>query len=320
MSELDILYTPSDYDVKLVYQTWMHLLRTDYRYLLETCADPPPLSLNPLTLAKLIDLDNRPPLSNKYYDNCHIEARFHIISKNLSQDSLFDRLLILSISLPVVEQPDIHPNQIYTEKWPSSYYYDTNVEDGTILRLRGSIWATHKLKPSASKAIPLLLDTIILPTPTELLRFRQSANEGDTWSDPDHFSIDDFGYLTIDKNASFQLDHSQQLINTRLDETLDAATGQFIPDISILGRPVQARDINYPGSRLFANIHQYPYETEESARARLHQPPWIPDSPRAPLNPSQIPRIRTDEQMRILADVHNAHWATTWTYYKNNSA
>ena len=177
MSELDILFTPSDYDVKLVFQTWMHLLRTDFRYLLETCADPPPLSLSPLILAKLIDLGNRPPLSNKYYDNCHIEARFHIVSKNHSQDSLFDRLLILSISLPVVEQPDIHPDKIWTEKWPSSYYYDTNVEDGTINRLRGSNWATHKLKPSASKAIPLLLDTISLPTPTELLRFRQSKTK-----------------------------------------------------------------------------------------------------------------------------------------------
>ena len=84
---------------------------------------------------------------------------------------------------------------------------------------------------------------------------------------------------------------------------------QFIPDISILRRPVQARDINYPGSRLFANVHQYPYETTESARSRLYQPPWIPDSPRAPLNPSQIPRIRTNEQMQVLVDVHNGDTA-----------
>ena len=258
MSELNILFTPSDYDTKLVFQTWLHLVRTDFRQLLETCIDPAPLSLSPLILTRITDLGDRPPLSNKYYDNCHIEARFNIVSKNHSQDSLFDRLLILSISLHVVEQPDIHPDKIWTEKWPSSYYYDTNVEDGTILRLRGSIWATHKLKPSASKAITLPLDTIILPTPTELLRFRQSANEGDTWSDPHHFSIDDFGYLTTDKNASFQLDHSQQLINTRLDETLDAATGQFIPDIAILGRPVKARDENYDGPRPFPDMHQYP--------------------------------------------------------------
>ena len=309
MSQLDILYTPSDYDVKLIYQTWMHLLRTDYRYILETCADPPPLSINPLTLAKLLDLDNRPALSTRYYDNCHISARFHIVSKNTSQDSLFDRLLILSISLPEVEQPDIHPSQICAEKWPSTYYYDTDVEDGTVNRLRGSIWATHKLKALASKATPLLLETITLPTPTELLRFRQSTNEGTTWSDPQHFSIDDFGYLSTDKNASFQLDHSQQLINTRLDETLDAATGQFIPDIAILGRPVKARDANYNGPRPFANINQYPYETTESARARLYQPPWIPDSPRSPLNPQQIPRIRTSEQMQVLAQVHNGETA-----------
>ena len=248
------------------------------------------------------NLGDRPPLSNKYYENCHIEANFHIVSKTTSQDSLFDRFLILSISLPIVEQPDIHPDRIWTEKWPSYYHYE-NLEDGTLNRLRGSIWATHKLKPASSKATPSLLDTITLPTPTELLRFRISKNEGDPWSDPAHFAIDDFGYLSIDKNASFQLDHSQQLINTRLDETIDAATGGFIPDITILGRPVQPRDIHHPGSRLFTNTHNYPYETEPSARARLHQPPWIPDSPRAPLN--QIPRRRTAEQLQTIENIQN---------------
>ena len=146
MTQLDILYTPSDYDVKLIYQTWMHLLRTDFRQILETCADPPPLSINPLTLATLLDLNDRPALSTRYYDNCHIEAKFYIVSKNIPQDSLFDRLLILSISLSTVEQPDIHPDQIIEEKWPPTYFYDINTVDGTVNRLRGSIWATHTLK------------------------------------------------------------------------------------------------------------------------------------------------------------------------------
>ena len=121
MSQLDILYTPSDYNTKLIYQTWMHLLRTDYRYILETCDDPPALPINPLTLTKLINLDNQPPLSTRYYDSCHISARFHIVSKNTSTDNLFDRLLILSITLPEAEHPNLHPSQICEEKWPTTY-------------------------------------------------------------------------------------------------------------------------------------------------------------------------------------------------------
>ena len=302
MSELNILFTPSDYDTKLVFQTWLHLVRTDFRQHLETCIDPAPLSLSPLILTRLSNLGDRPPLSSKYYENCHIEANFHVVSQSTSQDSQFDRFLILSISLPIVEQPDINPDRIWTEQWPSCYHYE-NREDGTRNRLRGSIWATHKLKPASSKATPLLLDTITLPTPTELLRFRISHHEGDPWSDPAHFAIDDYGYVSINKNVSFQLDQSQQLINTRLDETIDVATGGFIPDITVLGRPVQPRDINYPGSRFFTNTNNYPYDTEPSARARLSQPPWIPNTPRTPLN--QIPRRRTVEQQRTIDEIQN---------------
>ena len=68
-----------------------------------------------------------------------------------------------------------------------------------------------------------------------LLRFRESSNGGTTWNDPQHFAMDDFGYLSTDRNTSFQLDHSQELINTRLDETLDQITGNFIPDTATLG-------------------------------------------------------------------------------------
>ena len=226
------------------------------------------------------------------YHNEQPNKNNQLIHIEMTPTSLTGNLILIS---------DIHPDQICEEKWPPTYYYDTNAVDGTVNRLRGSIWATHTLKALASKAKPLLLEMITLPTPTELLRFRQSTNEGATWSNPQHFSIDDFGYLSTDRNASFLLDHSQQLINTRLDETLDAATGQFISDISILGRPVKARDENYNSPRPFPNINQYPYETTESAQARLYQQPFIPDLPRSPLNPQLIPRIRSREQMQVIA-------------------
>ena len=73
--------------------------------------------------------------------------------------------------------------------------------------------------------------------------------------------MDDFGYLSTDRNASFQLDHSQELINTRLDETLDQVKGHFIPDIATLGMQVRARDDHSDGPRSFQDIHHYPYET-----------------------------------------------------------
>ena len=122
MSQLDILYTPSVYDTKLLYQTWQHLIRADYKFILETCDDPPALPDNPLTLTKLIDLDQQPPLSTPYYSGCNISARFHIVSKNTSVDNLSERLLILSITLPEAEYPDLHPNQIREDKWPNTYH------------------------------------------------------------------------------------------------------------------------------------------------------------------------------------------------------
>ena len=178
-----------------------------------------------------------------------------------------------------------------------------NTVDGTVNRLRGSIWATHTLKSLANKAKPLRLETVILPTPTELLRFRITTDEGATWTNPQHFSIDDYGCISTNRNASFLLDHSQQLINTRLDETLDAATGNFIPDISILGRQVRQRDENYTSSRIFPDIHQYPYATTEGSRARLYQQPFITNSPRPPLIPSLIPQARSREQLQLITQL-----------------
>ena len=117
--------------------------------------------------------------------------------------------------------------------------------------------------------------------------------------------MDDFGYLSTDRNASFQLDHSQELINTRLDETLDQVTGHFIPDIATLGRPVRARDDRSDGPRPFPDIHHYPYETTAGARARLYQRPYIPRHPRATLHPQHVTTGRSNEQIQLIADIHN---------------
>ena len=173
MSQIDLLYTPPDYDSKLLFQTWQHLIRANSRFILESCDDPPPLPNNPMTLTRLINLDSQPPLSTPYYSGCNITAQFHIISKNTLVNNLYERLLILSITLPEAEYPDLSPDQIREDRWPTTYHYDTNTETGTAIRLRGSIWATHRLKSLAIKSIPVLLDMVTLPTPTELLRFMQ---------------------------------------------------------------------------------------------------------------------------------------------------
>ena len=44
---IELLYTPQDYDNKLLFQTWQHLIRADYRTFLESCDDPAPLPTNP---------------------------------------------------------------------------------------------------------------------------------------------------------------------------------------------------------------------------------------------------------------------------------
>ena len=126
-----------------------------------------------------------------YYSGCNITAQFHIISKNTLVNNLYERLLILSIKLPEAEYPDLSIEQIREDRWPSSYHYETDTETGTAIRPRGSIWTTHRLKSLAIKSIPVLLDSVTLPTPTDTLRFRESSNGGLTWNEPQHFSPDD---------------------------------------------------------------------------------------------------------------------------------
>ena len=119
--------------------------------------------------------------------------------------------------------------------------------------------------------------------------------------------MDDFGYLSTDRNTSFQLDHSQELINTRLDETLDQVTGNFIPDIATLGMQVRARDDRGDGPRPFPDIHHYSYDTVAGARARLYQRPYIPRNPRASLDPQHVSASRSNEQNQLISDLqHNA--------------
>ena len=96
---IELLYTPQDYDIKLLFQTWQHLIRADYRTFLESCDDPAALPTNPMTMTRLLNLDSEPPLTQPYYSSCNITAQFHVISKNTLNNNLFDRLLILSINI-----------------------------------------------------------------------------------------------------------------------------------------------------------------------------------------------------------------------------
>ena len=125
---IELLYTPQDYDCKLLFQPWQHLIRADFRKILESCDDAAPLNTKPLTLTRIIDLDSQPPLATPYYAGCNIKADFHIISKKASNNNLYDRLLILSIKLPESAYPDLPKDQIQEDQWPNSYQYeiDTN--------------------------------------------------------------------------------------------------------------------------------------------------------------------------------------------------
>ena len=160
-------------------------------------------------------------------------------------------------------------------------------------------------------SILVLLDSVTLPTPNETLRFRESCKGGTTWNEPQHFSPDDFGYLSTNRNTSFQLDNSQDLINTRLDDTLDQVTSNFMPDISTLGRPTRAREDYGDGPRTFPDVNHYPYDTVPGARARLYQSPHIPRNARASLTPQHVSVSRSHEQNRLLSDLQ--HNVTTGT-------
>ena len=303
---IKLLYTPQDYDNKLLFQTWQHLIRADYRTFLETCDDPAPLPTNPMTLTRLLNLDSEPPLAQPYYSGCNITAQFHVISKNTLNNNLYDRLLILSIKLPDSSYPNLIEEQVQEDRLPNSYQYDTDTNSGRSIRPKGCIWQTHRLKSLAIKLIPTLLDSVILPTPTETLRFRASTDSGVSWTVPQHFFPDDHGFISIERNVSFQLDTSQDLINTELDDTLDQVTGNFLPNIASLGKPTRQHENYGDGTRDFPDVEHYPYETTPGARARLIQDAHIPRHLRSTLTPHTQSPNRTPEQVRLIAMVqHN---------------
>ena len=74
---IELLYTPQDYECKLLFQTWQHLIRADSRKIMESCDDPPPLSNNPITLTRLIVPGSQPPISPRYYTGCPVMVATH---------------------------------------------------------------------------------------------------------------------------------------------------------------------------------------------------------------------------------------------------
>ena len=208
--------------------------------------------------------------------------------------------------MPDSSYPNLIEDQVQEDRWPNSYQYDTDTNSGRSIRPKGCIWQTHRLKSLAIKSIPTLLDSVILPTPTETLRFRASTDGGVSWTVPQHFFPDDHGFISIERNASFQLDTSQDLINTELDDTLDQVTGNFLPNIASLGRPTRQHENYGDGPRDFPDVEHYPYETTPGARARLIQDAHIPRRPRSTLIPHTHSLNRTPEQARLIATVqHN---------------
>ena len=141
------------------------------------------------------------------------------------------------------------------------------------------------MKQLAIKTNPILVDSVTLPTPTESLRFRASTNSGVSWTEPQHFHPDDQGFLSLKQNASYQLDTSQDLINTELDTTLDQVTNHFQPNIQSLGRPTRPHENHGEGPRDFPDVDHWPYETIPGERARIVQDAFIPSRPRATIVP-----------------------------------
>ena len=52
---LEILYTPQQYELKLLYQMWQNFIRTDCRKNMENCEDPPDLQNHPIALKRLVE-------------------------------------------------------------------------------------------------------------------------------------------------------------------------------------------------------------------------------------------------------------------------
>ena len=131
---IELLYTPQDYECKLLFQTWQHLIRADSRKIMESCDDPAPLSNKPITLTRLIDPASQPPLSPRYYAGCDLIAEFHIMSRSVLNKNLFNRFLILSISLPDSAYPVLPCDQIQDDVWPANYQYELDNDTGRTKR------------------------------------------------------------------------------------------------------------------------------------------------------------------------------------------
>ena len=95
-----------------------------------------------------------------------------------------------------------------------------------------------------------------IPAPIESLRFCSSINDSE-WSEPSDFHPTDDGSIALKQTPNFQMDMSQQLINTDLDITLDNMFTDLIPIISVLGqetRPPPAHiKPNLPRPRMYPN-------------------------------------------------------------------
>ena len=153
---IEILYTPQDYECKLLYQSWQHLIRADCRKIMESCDDPQILNSNPINLTRLIDPGSHPPLSPRYYAGCNLIAQFHIMSRTILNNNMYDRFLILSISLPDSAYPTLPSNQIQDDVWPANYQYELDNNTGRTTRIQGTIWQAHRLKalPTKNKSCP----------------------------------------------------------------------------------------------------------------------------------------------------------------------
>ena len=137
---IETLYTPQQYECKLLYQSWKNFIRTDCRKNMENCDDPPDLHNNPITLTRLIEPGVQPPLMPKYFSGCNLKVQFHIMSKNIQANNMFERFLILSISLPETAYPSHLPSsRIQDQIWPDTYQYEYDVSSRTTKKIQGTI-------------------------------------------------------------------------------------------------------------------------------------------------------------------------------------
>ena len=117
--------------------------------------------------------------------------------------------------------------------------------------------------------------------------------------------------MSLKQTASYQLDTSQQLINTDLDITLDNMTNNFIPNISTLGRETRPHDAHHRDNspRVFPDPNNYPYATG-GQRTRIVQDPFIPSTLRSRLSQPQYlssnTRTLTPEQASVVLTVRES--------------